>query len=123
MSYLEELEKRKKYLEKQIKELQDFKALIVKAVDKYLAKKYAPLEKALEDYGNIGEVENAYGWDIISKAKYRKIMDLYEEQQTDPTRQYMEEMLNHLKDRIKNNERELLSVENHIAYEETKETY
>ena len=120
MNYIEELEKRKKYLEKQNKELQDFKSLLVKAVDKYLAKKYAPLEKALADYGNIGEVENAYGCDIISKAKYRKIMDLYEEQQTDTTCQYMEEVLNHLKERIKNNERDLLSVENHIAYEKSK---
>lgn len=97
--------------------------MLIKAVDKFIAKKYTPLEKALQEYGGVGGIENAYGWEIISKATFRKLMDLYEEQQTDPTSEYMQEMLKHLKDRISNAEKDLLSVENHIAYEETKAKY
>lgn len=123
MNYLEELQKRKKYLQKQVKELQDFKELLVNAVDKFLSKKYAPLEKALQQHGGIGGIENAYGWDLISKATYQKLLDLFEEQQSDPTAQYMEEIQKHFKDRIANAEKELSSVENHIEYEETKKRY
>ncbi len=121
MNYLEELQKRKKYLQKQIKELKDFQELLIKAVDSFLSKKYLPLEKALQTHGGIGGIENAYGWDLISKAKYQKFVDLYEEQQSDPTAQYMQDILKHLKDRIAANEKELISIENHIAYEKTKD--
>ena len=120
MNYLEELRKGKKYLQSQIKQLQDFKELLIKAVDNFLQKKYMPLEKALQIHGGIGGLENAYGWDIISKAKYQKLCDLYEEQQSDPTHLYMQDILKHLKERIADAQKELSSIENHIAYEETK---
>ena len=56
-----------------------------KAVDQYLDKKYAPLKKALAEYGSIGEIHNAYGYGYIGEKKYQSIMYLYEQYENDAT--------------------------------------
>ena len=58
---------------------------VEKAIAELTGRKYAPLDKALKEYGTFGEIHNAYGYDYISEKRFRNLKKLYDERQNDPT--------------------------------------
>lgn len=94
---MRELETVKRELRSATTELSERKAFeetVKKAVEQYLAKKYAPLTKAQMVYGeDFEEIRVAYGYGLISRRAFDKLSDLRNEKENDSTAQLMEEVV------------------------------
>jgi len=115
-----QLERDQQKAKKRLTDLTEFKTVVKTAVDKYIVKKYAPLEKALEEYNGWNGIKDAYGWDMISKQKYDKLLLLHLERQEDFTANYLNEVIafidrqiNETKESLKDTERALDKLENY----------
>ena len=71
------LERDQQTAKKRISDLTEFRSTVKAAVDKYIEKKYAPLEKALKEYESWNGIKDAYGYDLISKQRYDKLLMLH----------------------------------------------
>ena len=111
---IHQLEQNKLKAEKQLKDLNEFRTTVKTAVDKYLEKKYAPLEKALLDYGSWNGIKDAYGWDMISKKKYDKLLILHLEKAEDSTAQYLADVLQYIDKKIEDTKRWLADTKSHL---------
>lgn len=83
---IEIAQKRVRTYEVELKEYRQYANDLRAAVDLYLKKKYAPLERALAQYGTLDEIQTAYGYGYISKKRYKQIVGLAYMQQDDPMR-------------------------------------
>lgn len=94
---MRELETVKRELRSATTELSERKAFeetVKKAVEQYLAKKYAPLTKAQMVYGeDFEEIRVAYGYGFIRRRVFDKLSDLRNEKENDSTAQLMEEVV------------------------------
>lgn len=99
---------------KRIADLTEFKTTVKAAVDKYIEKKYAPLEKALIEYESWKGIKDAYGWDMISKAKYDKLQLLYLERNDDLTAQYLNDVLEYIEKQIQDTKQWLNDITSHL---------
>lgn len=78
----------------ELSERKAFEETVKKAVEQYLAKKYAPLTKAQMVYGgDFEEIRVAYGYGFISRRAFDKLSDLRNEKENDSTAQLMEEVV------------------------------
>ena len=111
-----QLQQNKLKAEKQLTELTEFKATVKTAVDKYLEKKYAPLENALLEYGSWKGIKDAYGWDMISKKKYDKLLTLHLEKNEDTTAQYLADVLQYIDKKIEDTKRWLTDTKNQLKH-------
>lgn len=87
------LERDQQTAKKRISDLTEFRNTVKIAVDKYIEKKYAPLEKALKEYDSWNGIKDAYGYDLISKQKYDKLLVLHFDKEDDFTANYLNEVL------------------------------
>ena len=78
----------------------EFRSTVKRAIDELLERKYAPLEKALEEFGSMEQIRDAYGWELISKARYYKLTRLDAERREDNTYALAEDLFIHIDRRI-----------------------
>ena len=102
--------------EKQLAELTEFKTTVKTAVDKYLEKKYAPLENALLEYGSWKGIKDAYGWDMISKKRYEQLLTLHLEKNEDTTAQYLADVLQYIDKKIEDTKRWLADTKSQLEH-------
>lgn len=118
MTMLEAIKQRITIAERDIKGLTAFRETIKMAVEQYTAKKYAPLLKAQEDYGDLG---NAYGYGWIGAKKYERLRDLERERDDDRTDAYFEKIDAYLSGELKSLEKTLEELKRNYDYYKTKE--
>ncbi len=99
---------------KRIADLTEFRNTVKNAVDKYIEKKYAPLEKALKEYDSWNAIKNAYGWDMISKQRYEKLLVLHLEKEEDFTAQYLNDVLAYIDKQISDSKQWLKDIESQL---------
>ena len=104
------LERDQHTAKKRLADLSEFKTTVKTAVDKYIEKKYAPLQKALKEYNSWEGVKDAYGWDMISKQKYEKLLILHLEKEEDFTTQYLTDVLAFIDKQITDTKRWLSDI-------------
>ena len=105
-----QLERDQHTAKKRLADLSEFKTTVKTAVDKYIEKKYAPLQKALKEYNSWEGVKDAYGWDMISKQKYEKLLILHLEKDEDFTTQYLTDVLAFIDKQITDTKRWLSDI-------------
>lgn len=105
-----QLERDQHTAKKRLADLSEFKTTVKTAVDKYIEKKYAPLQKALKEYNSWEGVKDAYGWDMISKQKYEKLLILHLEKEEDFTTQYLTDVLAFIDKQITDTKRWLSDI-------------
>ena len=105
-----QLERDQHTAKKRLADLSEFKTTVKTAVDKYIEKKYAPLQKALKEYNSWEGVKDAYGWDMISKQKYEKLLILHLEKEEDFTTQYLTDVLTFIDKQITDTKRWLSDI-------------
>ena len=105
-----QLERDQHTAKKRLADLSEFKTTVKTAVDKYIEKKYAPLQKALKEYNSWDGVKDAYGWDMISKQKYEKLLILHLEKEEDFTAQYLTDVLAFIDKQITDTKRWLSDI-------------
>ena len=105
-----QLERDQQTAKKRLADLSEFKTTVKTAVDKYIEKKYAPLQKALKEYNSWDGVKDAYGWDMISKQKYEKLLILHLEKEEDFTAQYLTDVLAFIDKQITDTKRWLSDI-------------
>lgn len=94
MRELETLKRELRSTTTELSERKAFEETVKKAVEQYLAKKYAPLTKAQMVYGeDFEEIREAYGYGLISRRAFDKLSDLRNEKENDSTAQLMEEVV------------------------------
>lgn len=101
---------------KRIADLTEFRATVKTAVDKYIEKKYAPLEKALKEYDSWNAIKDAYGWDMISKQRYEKLLVLHLEKEEDFTAQYLNEVLGFIDKQINDTKQWLSDITSQLEH-------
>ena len=109
-----QLERDQHTAKKRLADLSEFKTTVKTAVDKYIEKKYAPLQKALKEYNSWEGVKDAYGWDMISKQKYEKLLILHLEKEEDFTTQYLTDVLAFIDKQITDTKRWLSDITNQL---------
>ena len=105
-----QLERDQHTAKKRLADLSEFKTTVKTALDKYIEKKYAPLQKALKEYNSWEGVKDAYGWDMISKQKYEKLLILHLEKEEDFTTQYLTDVLAFIDKQITDTKRWLSDI-------------
>ena len=105
-----QLERDQHTAKQRLADLSEFKTTVKTAVDKYIEKKYAPLQKALKEYNSWEGVKDAYGWDMISKQKYEKLLILHLEKEEDFTTQYLTDVLAFIDKQITDTKRWLSDI-------------
>lgn len=85
----------------EIGNVERFRETVEKAIAELTGRKYAPLDKALKEYGTFGEIHNAYGYDYISEKRFRNLKKLHDERQNDPTGRLTADVLEFIFSKIK----------------------
>lgn len=108
-----------KYRE-EIQTVEEFRESVIAAVKQAQKKKYAPLMKAYEEYGERWtDIENAYGYDMISKAKYEKLGTLKSQMERDRTAELMKDVVAFITRRVASLSSYLEKLNRDKAYYET----
>lgn len=104
------LERDQQTAKKRISDLTEFRSTVKAAVDKYIEKKYAPLEKALKEYESWNGIKDAYGYDLISKQRYDKLLMLHLDKNEDFTANYLNEVLGFIDKQINDTKQWLTDI-------------
>lgn len=104
------LERDQQTAKKRISDLTEFRSTVKAAVDKYIEKKYAPLEKALKEYESWNGIKDAYGYNLISKQRYDKLLMLHLDKNEDFTANYLNEVLGFIDKQINDTKQWLTDI-------------
>ncbi len=85
---------------RELQNVQKFMGTVQQAIGQFIARKYAPLTKALEENGgDFEQIRNAYGFGFISKRTFDKLSTLQNEKENDATSQLTDEFMRMLRSR------------------------